>query len=108
MTPRHGWRMGAREAFATPAWVLGFGYIGYGSLAQSQGFTALNAALSTVSIFALPGQLILVEMHAVGAPFIAIVLAVVFSSSRFLPMAVTLMPLLRTPGSPAWRYYVAG
>src|SRR5437870_3768781 len=55
---REGWQLGMREAFATPAWVLGVGYIGYGSLAQSQGFSAFNTALSTLSIWALPGQLI--------------------------------------------------
>lgn len=108
MTAREAWQAGFREAIATPAWVLGFGYIGFGSLAQSQGFGLLHATLSTVTIWALPGQLILVEMHALNAPFVAILLAVVFSSSRFLPMAVTLIPHLRTPGVPPWRYYFAG
>jgi predicted branched-subunit amino acid permease len=108
MTPREAWYAGFREAFVAPAWVLGVGYIGFGSLAQSQGFSMQHAALSTVAIWALPGQLILVEMQTLGAPFVAILLAVVFSASRFLPMAVTLMPLMREPGVPAWRYYFAG
>ncbi len=108
MTPREAWYAGFREAFGAPAWVLGVGFIGFGSLAQSQGLSMLHAALSTVTIWALPGQLILVEMHTLGAPFAAILLAVVFSSSRFLPMAVTLMPHLRAPGVPTWRYYFAG
>jgi predicted branched-subunit amino acid permease len=88
--------------------VLGVGYIGYGSLAQSHGFSLIETALSTIAIWALPGQLILVEMEAVGAPFAAIVFAVAFSASRFLPMAVTLIPHLRAPGTPSWRYYFAG
>ena len=108
MAVRDGWRLGMHEAFATPAWVLGVGYIGYGSLAQSQGFSAFNAGLSTLAIWALPGQLILVEMHTLGAAFPIILLAVIFSSSRFLPMAVTLIPMLRASGTPQWRYYVAG
>ena len=45
-------------------------------------------------------------MEAGGAPFLAIVLAVVFSASRFLPMTVTLLPQMRTGDAPAWRYYV--
>ena len=108
MTPREGWHTGFREAMAAPAWVLGVGYIGFGSLAQSQGFSLLHATLSTVAIWALPGQLILVEMHNLGAPFVAILLAVVFSASRFLPMTVALMPQMREPGVAAWRYYLAG
>jgi len=106
--PRRAWRTGAREALGTPALVLGVGYVGYGSLAQSHGFSLVDTALSTLCIWALPGQLILVEMQAVGAPFVAIVLAVAFSASRFLPMAMTLIPYLRAPGTPAWRYYFAG
>jgi predicted branched-subunit amino acid permease len=108
MTARRAWRAGFREAFGAPAWVLGVAYIGYGSLAQSHGFSIVHAALSTLTIWALPGQLILVEMHTLSAPFVAILLAVVFSSSRFLPMAVTLIPHLRAPGVPTWRYYLAG
>lgn len=108
MTPREAWHAGFREAFGAPAWVLGVGFFGFGSLAQSQGFSMLHAGLSTVAIWALPGQLILVEMHTLGAPFVAILLAVVFSASRFLPLAVTLMPHMREPGVPAWRYYFAG
>lgn len=108
MTAREAWRAGFNEALAAPAWLLGVGYIGFGSLAQSQGFSLLHAVLSTVTIWALPGQLILVEMHTLNAPALAILLAVVFSSSRFLPMAVTLMPHLRAPDVPSWRYYFAG
>jgi predicted branched-subunit amino acid permease len=102
------WRVGAREALGAPAFVLGVGYVGYGSLAQSHGFSLFATGLSTIAIWALPGQLILVEMEAAGAPFLAILFAVAFSASRFLPMAVTLIPHLRVPGDPPWRYYFAG
>lgn len=96
-----------REAVAAPMWVLGVGYLGFGSLAQAQGLGLVNAVLSTISIWALPGQLILVEMNALSAPFLATVLAVALSASRFLPMTVALLPHLRVAGGPAWRYYAA-
>jgi predicted branched-subunit amino acid permease len=108
ITPDTAWRTGSREALGAPALVLAIGYIGYGSLAQSQGFSLLNSVLSTICIWALPGQLILIESSAVHAPALAILLAVVFSASRFLPMTVALMPHLRSPGVPSWRYYFAG
>lgn len=107
MNSHAAWRAGAREALGAPSWLLGIGFVGFGSLAQSLGFSILHAALSTVTIWALPGQLILVEMHTGGAPFVAILLGVVFSSSRFLPLTVTLMPQMRSPGVPVWRYYAA-
>ena len=103
---RGGWRTGMREALGAPVIVLGVGFIGYGSLAQSHGISLFDTALSTLTIWALPGQLIMIEMAIAGAPFIAIVLAVAFSASRFLPMTVTLMPRLRKPGVPGWCYYV--
>jgi predicted branched-subunit amino acid permease len=105
---RQSWRAGAREALGAPAVVLGVGFVGYGSLAQSHGFALFETALSTLAIWALPGQLILVEMQAVDASFFAILVAVIFSASRFLPMTVTLIPHMRVPGTPAWRYYFAG
>jgi len=101
------WRAGVREAFAAPIWVLGVGYLGFGSLAQAQGLGLANSVLSTVSIWALPGQLILVEMNALSAPYVAIVLAVALSAARFLPMTVALLPHLRAAGGPGWRYYAA-
>jgi predicted branched-subunit amino acid permease len=64
------------------------------------------AVASTLVIWALPGQLIFVEMHTLGAPIAATVIAVMLSSARFLPMTVMLMPELRDRSHRAWKYYV--
>ncbi|MFP5413364.1 MAG: AzlC family ABC transporter permease [Gammaproteobacteria bacterium] len=92
-----GYRLGAREALGTPAAVLAAGYIGYGALSADIGLSLWSTLLSTIAIWALPGQLILVEMSSSGAPLIAILLAVSFSAVRFLPMTVSLLPVLRAP-----------
>ena len=47
---RDAWASGAREALGAPALVLGIGYVGYGSLAQSHGFSVFDAVLSTACI----------------------------------------------------------
>ena len=47
---------------------------------------------STAVIWALPGQIVFVEMHTLGAPLVATLLAVMLSSARFLPMTLLLMP----------------
>lgn len=57
-------------------------------------------------IWALPGQLVFIEMHTLGASAFVTVLAVMLSSARFLPMTVMLMPEMRDARHPAWRYYV--
>lgn len=86
---------GVREALGVPAAVLGAGYIGYGALAYENGYSVWLTMLATATIWALPGQLILIELHALGAAAFAIVLAAVMSGARFLPMTLSLMPVLR-------------
>ncbi len=95
MTPRHALRTGAREALGVPAAVLGAGFLGYGSLAGDAGYSIWLTLTATLAIWALPGQLVLMEMHAREAAFLATVFAVSLSAARFLPMTLTLMPLMR-------------
>lgn len=61
---------------------------------------------STALIWALPGQLIFVEMHALSASVIATVIAVMLSSARFLPMTLMLVPEMRDPAHRPWKYYL--
>jgi len=61
--------------------------------------------LSTVVVWALPGQIIFVEMSSIGAPVAATVIAVMLSSARFLPMTVMFMPEVRDPAHRSWKYY---
>lgn len=81
------------------------GYLGFGALAAAGGIPLPIAVGSTLFIWALPGQLVLVEMHGLGAPFVATVIAVMLSSARFLPMTVMLLPELRDPRHAPWKYY---
>lgn len=104
---RSSYRDGARDATGIPALVLAAGYIGFGALAAGHGLSFAGTLISTLFIWALPGQLILVEMHTVGAPFLAVLLTVIFSGARFLPMTVVLMPLLREIPRPKPHYYAA-
>jgi predicted branched-subunit amino acid permease len=98
---------GAREAAGVPAAVLVAGYIGFGALAAGHGLPLAAILASTVAVWALPAQLILVEMHTVGAPLVATVLAAMLSSARFLPMTLTLMPMMRHARYRGWQYLVA-
>jgi predicted branched-subunit amino acid permease len=88
-------RGGVREALGVPAAVLGAGFIGYGALAAEHGYSIAQIVFATSVIWALPGQLVLIEMNAVGASVVAIIAAVALSGARFLPMTMTLTPVLR-------------
>lgn len=82
------------------------GFIGFGALAAAQAIPLPIAVASTAVIWALPGQLIFVEMHTLGAPVAATLIAVMLSSARFLPMTVMLMPEMRHSSHRPWKYYV--
>ncbi len=111
MIPQHrrAFATGAREALGVPAAVLGAGFLGYGSLAADAGYPVWLTLAATVAIWALPGQLVLMEMQAGGAAAVATVLAVSLSAARFFPMTLTLMPLMRDGSSPRrlWQFLLA-
>jgi predicted branched-subunit amino acid permease len=100
-------RTGVREALGVPGAVLGATYVGFGALAYANGISVWIVIASTITIWALPGQLVMVDMWQIGAPMIAILLAVMLTNARFLPMTVTLMPVIRHRGHRAWVYYLA-
>ncbi len=89
---------GARAAVALPAWIIGFSFLGVGSLARDAGHPIGAAILSTVLVFAAPAQLILYGSLASGGLLIAAALAVGFSAIRLLPMTLAILPYLTRPG----------
>jgi predicted branched-subunit amino acid permease len=106
---RRAFGTGAREALGVPAAVLGAGFLGYGSLAADAGYSFWMTLAATFAIWALPGQLVLMEMQAGAAAVAATVLAVSLSAARFFPMTLTLMPLMRERGGrrPLWQFLLA-
>lgn len=106
-SPARAFLGAAREAMGAPALVLGASYIGFGSLVRASDMTVAMGLYSTFSGWALPGQVALVELYAVGASLAAIIVAVGLTNVRLLPMTLALMPHLRAPGTKRWVYYLA-
>ncbi|MFN4282248.1 MAG: AzlC family ABC transporter permease [Alphaproteobacteria bacterium] len=88
-------RAGFIAAFGAPGLALIASFIGFGALARELGLSLPLSLLSTVTIWAVPGQMALAEMQALGADFFAIVIAVTLINARFLPMALPLFVHLR-------------
>ncbi|MBS9476624.1 AzlC family ABC transporter permease [Ancylobacter sp. VKM B-3255] len=84
-------------ALAVPGFVLVATFVGFGGLLHDVGFPIGAGLLSTVLVWALPAQVILVGGIGAGAPLPAVALAVCLSGVRLLPMVVSLMPLMRGP-----------
>ena len=93
----------ARESIGVPSMVLAAGYLGFGALAYGSQFPLWAALLSTITIFALPGQLAMLEMSIAGSAPVMIVITVALTAARFLPMTVALLPMLRSPDRPNWQ-----
>jgi predicted branched-subunit amino acid permease len=86
-----------KHSLALPAWVVGFSLLGVGGLARDVGHPAGAAILSTLLVWAAPAQVILYGGLAAGAALPAIAAAVCLSSVRFLPMVMSILPLLKQP-----------
>jgi predicted branched-subunit amino acid permease len=93
------------ESAATPAIVLGASFLGFGALCRQAGWSLPMALTSTLTGWALPGQIVLIELYGVGASALAILFAVWLSGLRLWPMTMSLMPYLRHEGTPRWRYF---
>jgi predicted branched-subunit amino acid permease len=74
-------------------------YIGVGALAHDYGFSLAWVLLSTLLVWVGPGQVILISALGTGAAQVEVALTVGLSSTRLLPMVVTLLPLLKGPAT---------
>jgi predicted branched-subunit amino acid permease len=101
-------RRGVGDALGVPSLVLVATMLGIGGLAHDTGFPIGATVLSTVVIWAGPAQVILFGSIATGMALPAIALAICFSSLRFLPMTVSLLPLMRLPEHRRWQLLLAG
>jgi predicted branched-subunit amino acid permease len=95
------WR-GVRETPFVPPLVLFSTFIGFGALANETGFSWLHTVLMSVFIFALPGQVVLVDEMTRGATILTAAIAVAATGVRLLPMTVSLLPVIRDRRSPKW------
>src|SRR5208282_4690933 len=89
-----------RDAPLAPAAVLGLSFVGFGVLCHGTQFGLAAALYTTVFVFALPAQVVLVDQIARHVPLWSAALAVAFTGVRLLPMTVSLLPHLRAGRRP--------
>lgn len=89
------WR-GVRASFTSVQGIVLFaGFVGFGGLVHDVNFPLGAAVLSTLLVWALPAQVLLVGGFAAGNSLPVIALAVGLSSVRLFPMVASLLPMLR-------------
>jgi predicted branched-subunit amino acid permease len=95
---------GLRAAVTSVFVLVLFGtYIGIGALAHDFGFSVIWVVLSTLLVWAAPAQVILITALGGGARLMEVAIAIALSGVRFLPMVVSLLPMLRAPDTNRWR-----
>jgi predicted branched-subunit amino acid permease len=87
---------GAWSAMRGPMLVVAISLIGVGGLARDAGFSIEIAIASTILIWAGPAQVLFFGAVAAKASWAVIALSISISSVRFVPMVVSLLPMLRT------------
>lgn len=80
-------------------------------MGHTHGFDAWTMGLTSLLMFALPGQVVMLEMFISGSSLLAIGFAVTLTSTRFVTMVVTLFPQLhrrdRNPLLYVWVHMLA-
>lgn len=103
---------GIRETSPVPAFILSTAFIGFGALTSQTGLSLLDTIFISVFMFALPGQVVLVDEIARGASVLTAAIAVAATGVRLLPMTVVILPMIRERTGPKWlevavAYFVA-
>jgi predicted branched-subunit amino acid permease len=83
---------GAKDAFGAPAAILFAGMLGFGAMGQANGLDIWLTSATSFFMFALPGQVVLVEMLVLSASGVTIAIAVTLTATRFFTMCLTLFP----------------
>jgi predicted branched-subunit amino acid permease len=83
---------GAKDAFGAPAAILFAGMRGFGAMGQANGLDIWLTSATSFFMFALPGQVVLVEMLVLSASGVTIAVAVTLTATRFFTMCLTLFP----------------
>jgi predicted branched-subunit amino acid permease len=85
---------GVRDARGAPAMVLFAGMVGFGAMGRTNGFDLWFTSATSFLMFALPGQIVMLEMILLGASSFTIALATSLTATRFVTMTATLFPML--------------
>jgi predicted branched-subunit amino acid permease len=94
---------GMRDALGLASITIAFSLVGIGGLARDVGYPMLAGALSSALMWAGPAQVLLFGSIAAGTALPLIAVAILFSSLRFFPMTMSIMPLLNEPRRPTWQ-----
>lgn len=104
-SPARWFAAGMRDFVSIPAFILMAAFTGFGGLAHASGVTMAQAVAMSGLIWALPSMVVLVGAVKAGTPILATAVAVSLSAVRLMPMAMSLIPVVRDEKTPKWVLY---
>jgi predicted branched-subunit amino acid permease len=90
---------GARAAIGVPGLVMAASFLGFGALVRSFDVGLIAGHMTTMFIWALPGQVVALDMLSSGAGLLTMALAVTLTAVRLLPMVVLVISKVRLDGA---------
>jgi predicted branched-subunit amino acid permease len=102
MSPAGAFARGLLVAVSVPAGVLFATALGFGALARDGGFSVGHTAFMSLTMFALPNQVILVDQLARNEGVAVAAFAVALAAMRLFPMTATVVPLFRGSRRRPW------
>ena len=96
---------GPKAVLSVAALVMSASFIGFGALVRAQGFDLEMGLLTLPMIWALPGQVLYLNMLADGVGVIAIFLAVSVAAVRLMPMVMLVLSEVLFPRAPKLPQY---
>src|SRR5438445_9927077 len=99
-SPARAFAWGLRSVASTVLTLVLFAtYLGIGALAHDTHFSLGWVLVSTAFVWAGPAQLILISTLGSGATAVQGAIAVTVSAIRLFPMVVSVLPVVRSPGT---------
>ncbi len=92
-----GFPAGARVALSTAGVVMAASFLGFGAFLRSVEFDLVIGLLTVPMIWALPGQVVLVDSIHNGLGLIATTLAVSVTAVRLMPLVILVLSRSRLP-----------
>lgn len=97
------------DCFGVPAIGLGSSMLGFGAMAQASDLPSWLVLSTITLVWGLPGQVAMIEMIAIKANFLFVILTVSFANMRMLPLTVTGITVVLGGRKIFWlyRYFLA-
>ena len=93
---------GTRTSFSSAGMILFITFFAYGALVSGSNLPLEVGIGLTIFVFAIPGQVVLVDEIARGSSLITAALVTTFTAIRLLPLTVSMLPVVRNETTPKW------